>query len=221
MPVNVRPTDRDQLFLMPPSVADWLPEDHLAWFIIDVVAELDLAEFYAAYREDGRGGAAYDPARVARRPSLRLLRRENGPRGGSSDVSPTTSRSGSWRQTNTRTTPRWRGSVVVMWSPSPSCSARCSDCASKKDWSTSGIIAIDGTKMEANASSWSNRTRRQFAEEILAEAERTDAAEDERFGKRRGDELPERLAPGADRRSRVREALRQLDAAGAGRLRAP
>src|SRR5271165_2866430 len=62
MPANVRPTDRDQQFLMPPSLTDWLPEDHLAWFIIDVVAELDIAEFYAAYREDGRGGAASDPA---------------------------------------------------------------------------------------------------------------------------------------------------------------
>jgi len=53
--------DRDQLMLMPPSVADWLPEDHLAWFMLDVVAELDLSAFHAAYRSDGRGGAAYDP----------------------------------------------------------------------------------------------------------------------------------------------------------------
>ena len=47
---------------MPPSVAEWLPEDHLAWFVLDVVAVLDLAEFVSAYRADGRGGAAYDPA---------------------------------------------------------------------------------------------------------------------------------------------------------------
>jgi transposase len=60
--VNVRGVDRDQLFLMPPSVADWLPEDHLAWFVLDVVGELDLAGFYAAYRDDGRGGAVYEPA---------------------------------------------------------------------------------------------------------------------------------------------------------------
>src|SRR5262245_50895114 len=54
--------DRDQLMLMPPSVADWLPGDHLAWFVIDVVDEFDLSEFMAAYRLDGRGGAAYHPA---------------------------------------------------------------------------------------------------------------------------------------------------------------
>ena len=48
--------------LMPPSVAEWLPEDHLAWFVLDVVAELDLAEYLSAYRRDGRGGAAYHPS---------------------------------------------------------------------------------------------------------------------------------------------------------------
>jgi transposase len=53
--------DREQLMLMPPSMADWLPEDHLAWFVLDVVAELDVSAFLAAYRIDGRGGSAYDP----------------------------------------------------------------------------------------------------------------------------------------------------------------
>jgi transposase len=58
---NFATVDRDQLLLMPPSVSDWLPEDHLAWFVIDVVAELDMSCFLAVYRLDGRGGAAYDP----------------------------------------------------------------------------------------------------------------------------------------------------------------
>jgi transposase len=58
---NFTPVDREQLLLMPPSVADWLPEDHLAWFVIDVVAELDVSSFLSGYRLDGRGGAAYDP----------------------------------------------------------------------------------------------------------------------------------------------------------------
>jgi len=51
----------DQLLLMPPSVREWLPEDHLAFFVVDVVAELDLTPFFTAYRLDGRGGAVYDP----------------------------------------------------------------------------------------------------------------------------------------------------------------
>ena len=54
--------DVDQLLMMPPSVREWLPEDHLAFFVLDVVAELDLSAFYAAYRVDGKGGSVYDPA---------------------------------------------------------------------------------------------------------------------------------------------------------------
>ena len=47
---------------MPPDVREWLPADHLAWFVIDAVAEMDLAAFYAAYRADGHGRAAYEPS---------------------------------------------------------------------------------------------------------------------------------------------------------------
>ena len=50
---------------MPPSLRDWLPEDHLAWFVIDAVAQMDLAAFYAAYRADGHGRAAYEPSMMA------------------------------------------------------------------------------------------------------------------------------------------------------------
>src|SRR4051794_17476707 len=54
--------DREQEFLLPPSLREWLPEDHLAWFVIDTVAAMDLAAFYACYRADGHGRAAHDPA---------------------------------------------------------------------------------------------------------------------------------------------------------------
>jgi Transposase domain (DUF772) len=53
--------DREQAFLMPPSLRDWLPEDHLAWFILASAEELDLSRFYAAYRDDGHGRPAHDP----------------------------------------------------------------------------------------------------------------------------------------------------------------
>ena len=56
--------DRDQSFLLPPDVRDWLPEGHLAWFVLDAVAGMDLGEFYGAYRRDGVGRRAYDPAMV-------------------------------------------------------------------------------------------------------------------------------------------------------------
>src|ERR671917_935003 len=54
--------DREQSFLMPPDVREWLPPGHLAWFVIDAVAEMDLEAFYAAYRDDGRSRPPYDPA---------------------------------------------------------------------------------------------------------------------------------------------------------------
>ena len=62
MPQNFLACDRDQVLLMAPSLRDWLPEDHFAWFVIDAVAGMDLSAFYAAYRQDGHGRAAFDPA---------------------------------------------------------------------------------------------------------------------------------------------------------------
>jgi transposase len=53
---------RGQGFLLPSDVREWLAADHLAWFVIDAVAEMDLSAFYAAYRVDGRGRAAYEPS---------------------------------------------------------------------------------------------------------------------------------------------------------------
>jgi transposase len=54
--------DREQSLLMPPDVREWLPERHLAWFVIDAVEEMDLGPFYAACRVDGRSRPRYDPA---------------------------------------------------------------------------------------------------------------------------------------------------------------
>ena len=65
MPQNFLECDREQAFLMPPSLRDWLPEDHLAWFVIDTVERLELKPFYEAYRSDGHGRAAYEPAMMA------------------------------------------------------------------------------------------------------------------------------------------------------------
>ena len=62
MPQNFLECGREQAFLMPPSLRDWLPGDHLAWFVIETVAQMDLGALYAAYRADGHGRAAYEPA---------------------------------------------------------------------------------------------------------------------------------------------------------------
>ena len=62
MPQNFIESRREQGFLLPPDVRDWLASDHLAWFVIDVVKGMDVRAFYAAYRADGRGAAAYEPS---------------------------------------------------------------------------------------------------------------------------------------------------------------
>jgi transposase len=53
---------RARVFLLPPDMREWLPTDHLAWFVIDVLDQLDLEPFERSYRADGHGRPAYDPA---------------------------------------------------------------------------------------------------------------------------------------------------------------
>src|SRR5919112_3450325 len=62
MPQNFVACDREQDLLLPPSLREWLPDDHLAWLVLEAVGELDLSAFYRAYRDDGHGRAALDPA---------------------------------------------------------------------------------------------------------------------------------------------------------------
>jgi transposase len=214
MAVNVREVVRDQVFLMPPSVAEWLPEDHLAWFVLDVVGELELSGFYSELRDDGRGGSSYDPSmmlgvlvyaycvgeRSSRRIEARLVE-DVAFRVLAGNQCPD-------HATLARFRCRHEAAIAELFS-------QVLGLCVAEGLVAAGVVAIDGTKVEANASAWSNRTRRQIAGEILAEADATDAAEDERFGDRRGDELPERWVDRRDRPARLREALRQLDAEGA------
>jgi transposase len=199
---------------MPPSVRDWLPEDHLAWFVLDVVDELDLGAFYGTYRADGRGGAVYDPAMVlavllyayctGERSSRRIERQlidDVAYRVLAANQQPD-------HATLARFRARHQDAIAELF-------AQVLGLCVAEGLVATGVVSIDGTKIEANASAWSNRTRRQIADEILAEAEAIDASEDAVHGERRGDELPERWADRRDRRARLREALRQLDAEGA------
>jgi hypothetical protein len=66
MAQNFLGCDRDQSLLLPPDLRDWLDEDHLACFVIEVIEELDVDPFYAAYRADGHGRAAHDPKSTRR-----------------------------------------------------------------------------------------------------------------------------------------------------------
>lgn len=62
MSQNFLACDREQELLLPRSLREWLPDDHLAWFVIEAVEQMDLAAFFAVYRQDGHGRAAHDPA---------------------------------------------------------------------------------------------------------------------------------------------------------------
>lgn len=65
MAYNFLPCNRNQAYLLPPSLKDWLPEGHLAWFVLDAVEQIDLSEFYKKYRTDGVGNSAFHPSMMA------------------------------------------------------------------------------------------------------------------------------------------------------------
>jgi transposase len=65
MPANFIGCDREQSFLMPPSLREWVAEDHLVWTVLEAVGAMDLSAFYAAYRVDGHGRPAYEPSMMA------------------------------------------------------------------------------------------------------------------------------------------------------------
>jgi transposase len=84
MAQNFIAVDRDQAFLLPPSLQEWLPEGHLARCLLDVVGEMDLSAFYVRYRPDGWGRPAYEPSMMVALILVLVCERVSGPRGGSS-----------------------------------------------------------------------------------------------------------------------------------------
>lgn len=197
--------------LMPPSMAEWLPEDHLAWFVLDVVAELDLSAFRAAYRVDGRGGAAYDPEMmlallvyaycVGERSSRRIEKRlveDVAFRVVAANQQPDHATIARFRANHEAAIAGLFGQILAV-------------CA-RAGLLRPGLIAIDGTKVTANASRDANRTAAQIAEEILAEAAATDAAEDASAGPADEGGPGSGLQDRTGRRARLRALLDELEA---------
>jgi transposase len=202
--------DREQSFLMPPDVREWLPEGHLVWFVIDAVAEMDLEAFYAAYRVDGRSRPAYDPSMMF---ALLLYAYARGTRS-SRQIERACEEDVACRvlaaqqrpdhATIARFVERHQDAIASLFGEVLSL------CA-KQGMASVGVIAVDGTKLPGNASRNANMDYEQIAREILEEAKAVDAAEDELYGDARGDELPEQLRTGEGRRAWLREAKRQLE----------
>lgn len=199
---------------MPASMREWLSEGHLAWFIVDAVEEMDIREFYEAYRNDGWGAAAYDPKVMvgvllyAYCLGLRSSRRIA--RGLEEDVGFRVVAAN--QQPDFRTICRFRAEheealeklfVEVL--------RLCHEAGLVK----LGVVALDGTKVAASAALDANRSHEAIEEEVrrmLAEAKAVDAEEDARYGTdRRGDELPEGLGRREERLKRLREAKGRLE----------
>jgi transposase len=206
MPQNFKPCDRGQELLLPPSLRDWLPADHFAWFLLDSVAELDLSAFYGAYRADGHGRAAYEPSMMVGLVLYAYATNERSARGIErhcrDDVA--------YRVVTANVVPDHATIarfLVRHERPLAGLFASVLRLCDRAGLVESRVVAIDGTKMLANANRDQNVDYERIAREILEEAKAVDAAEDELYGERRGDELPEELATPEGRRAWLKREL--------------
>jgi len=214
MAYNLLPLDREQGYLMPPSLREWIPEGDLVWFILDSAEQMDLGEFYAAYRNDGWGAAAYDPAMMvgvllyaycqgirSSRKIAQALERDVGFRVVAANQQPDFRTICRFRSEHEKALERLFVQVLRL----------CREAGLVK----LGVVALDGAKITANAALEANRNYKSIEEEVrrmLAEAKQVDTEEDVLFGpERRGDELPEGLGRRAERLKRLQEAKTRLE----------
>ena len=228
MRFNFRPYNPKQGYLLPPSLDDWLPENHLARFISDAVDSMDLREFYRFYRANGQGNAAYHPAMMVKillyaycvgMPSSRKIAK-----GLVDDVALRWLAVGNAPDFRTISEFR-RQHLKILESLFMQVLLLCRRAGLAKV----GVIALDGTKVRANASLAKNRKYSRLASEekelletverLLREAGEIDKREDGIYGGRRGDELPEELATVKRRLRKIREAKAQLEAEAKARSR--
>jgi transposase len=210
MAYNFLACDRERVFLMPPDPRDWLPEDHLAWFVLESVERIDLSAFYAPYRLDGWGRAAFEPEMMVALLLYAYARGERSSRG----IERKCVEDVAYRVLAAQQTPDHSTIARFRVRHEESLAALFSDVlllCREAGLVKVGVIAIDGTKVHANASHHSNLDYEQLAKEILKEAAELDAAEDELYGDARGDELPEHLQTSEGRRVALAEAKRKLE----------
>jgi transposase len=219
MAYNFLPSGRDQPFLLPPDLRDWLPPEHLAWFVLDVVDQLDLAPFLRAHRDDGHGHPAYDPKTLL---GVLLYAYAIGVRS-SRQVERRCVEDVAFRVLAANQTPdhvtvarfRVRHETALAGFLVESLKL-CSAAGMVRV----GTVALDGTKLAANAAERANRTHDKLKDEvaeILRQAAEADQHEDQRFGDARGDELPAELASPTGRLARLRQAKALLEAEAAAR----
>ena len=216
------PYDPDQQLLLPAALREWLPDDHLAYFISDVVDQLDLSSITARYEGERRGGPPYHPRMMVKvllygycvgvASSRRIAQRLH------EDIA--------FRVLAANNTPDFRtisdfrkdhlGALAGLFLQ---VLAFCQRAGLVK----LGHVALDGTKVRANASRHKAMSYRRMKEkeeqlaaevaELLRRAQEVDDEEDRRYGQdKRGDELPEELAFREGRLEKIREAMAALEA---------
>jgi len=222
MSKRFRPCSLDQPFLMPPSLQDWLPQDHRARFVAEVAAELDLSQIYRCYeRKDGRGQEGYHPLMLVRllfyaycvgRASSRVIEKATHEdiafRYLTADQHPDHDTIATFRKQHLDSLAALFVQVLQM----------CRQAGLVKV----GAVMLDGTKMGANASRSQSRDYQKLQQQeqqlqetvagLLEKARQVDEEEDRRYGRgKRGDELPAELAHPQKRLERIREAKAVLE----------
>ena len=206
MSQNFRDCDRAQAFLLPPSLRDWLPEDHLAWFVIATVEQLDLSEFYTAYRADGHGRPAYDPAVMVSLLSYAYATGAFSSRGIErhcrQDIAyrVITANDVPDHATIARFVHRHQDALAGLFT-------QVLELCGKAGLVRAGIVVFDGTKLSGNAHRDRNMDYGQIARELIEQAIDTDESEDDQHGDARGDELPEELSTDEGRRAWLEREL--------------
>lgn len=207
---NFVTADRDQVFLLPPDMREWLAEDHVVWCVLDAVAQLDLGPFRAAYRANGQGAAAFDPGLMV---ALLLYAYSTGERSSRrierrcvEDVACRVIAGGHRpdHATIARFRARHEDAVKGLF-------VQVLRLLGQAGMVRLNRVSLDGTKIAADASWSANRTQTQV-EEMLAQAAAVDAAEDAVHGPARGDEAPPGMARREERLSRLRAARDRLAA---------
>ena len=221
MSKTYRPYEPNQTYLLPPSLKDWLPKSHLAYFIDDVVDELDLSEITREYEGEDRGYPPYHPVMMTKvlvygycagKPSSRrmhkALEEDVAFRVLAAENRPDFRTISDFRKRHLKALAKIFCQVLQL----------CQKAGLVK----LGHVALDGTKIKANASkhkamSYDRMCKTEVelekeVERLLQEAERVDAREDELYGKdKRGDELPEELSRRETRLKKIREAKKALE----------
>jgi len=220
MPKGYRPYLPDQDLLLPPSLRDWLPEDHLVYFVSDVVDQLDLSAIHAWYGEEKRGQPPYDPVLMTKLlvygyctgvfSSRRLQGRIQ------EDIPFKVLAAGN--EPDFRTISDFRKIHLVALEE---LFEQVLELALESGSVKLGRVSLDGTKIKANASKHKamsygrakekQQQLRQEVKELLAQAAAADEEEDQRHGNRRGDELPEELRRRETRLAKIKQAKKAIE----------